>query len=372
MIGPVLWRVGLNNWGNMTQPSPSLDVRFNPRRNSLNALRLVLATLVIVSHSWPVGGYGADPGMGDQDLGDWAVAGFFAISGYLITMSRMHSKTLVDYFWRRFLRIYPAFLTCIVIVAFVFAPLSVFIGKGGSYSPLDGLSYVAKNLGLFVFQIEVPGTLQETAYPGTWNGPLWTLFYEFVCYIGIGVLVSVVPRAHLTRAIGAGLILCTLVACAYHIGGVDIPDKIMRLSRLGAFFCAGAVIYQMRQRIPLNLTWSLGAAALALVTILTGTFQVFAGLPVAYLMMALAVSLPFPNIGATNDISYGMYIYAFPVQQSLALAFPEQTLPVTMFVIFSITITLPLAWGSWLLVEKPCSRMKGAFKSKRRAASALN
>lgn len=341
-----------------------LGVRFDPRRNSLNALRLLLATLVIVSHSWPLGGYGADPGSGDQDLGDWAVAGFFAISGYLITMSRLHSPTLVDYFWRRFLRIYPAFVACIIIVAFVFAPLSVFIGGTGTYSATSGLAYVLQNLGLFIVQLEIPGTIQSSPYAGTWNGPLWTLFYEFLCYIGVGVLVSLVPRKHLTTALVLALLLCTLVTCAYHLADIDVHDKIQRLSRLGAFFCAGAIVYQKRTSIPLNGTWSAAAVALVLLTVLTGTFQAFAGLPVAYLMMALAVVLPIQRIGATNDISYGMYIYAFPVQQTLYLTFPNQQQPVWLFIALSVAITLPLAWCSWLVIEKPVSRFKRLLSPK--------
>ena len=84
----------------------TLATAFDPRHNSLNALRLALATLVIVSHAWPIGGFGNDPHIGDLSFGGWAVAGFFAISGFLITSSRLRSS-FSAYLWRRMLRIFP-------------------------------------------------------------------------------------------------------------------------------------------------------------------------------------------------------------------------------------------------------------------------
>lgn len=155
----------------------SVGATFNPRSNSLNAIWLFLATAVIVAHSWPLGGgYGADPGFGDQDLGDWAVAGFFAISGYLITRSRLSLSSLLDYFWRRFLRIYPAFLVCLLVVAFAFAPASVAVFSDGTYEGSAGASYVISNIFLFIRQWGIPGTLQSVPFLDSWNGPLWTLF----------------------------------------------------------------------------------------------------------------------------------------------------------------------------------------------------
>src|SRR5688572_10368973 len=101
-----------------------LGHRFDEGRNSLNALRLILAALVIVSHSWWLGGYGAEPHPGGMKLGTWAVIGFFGISGYLITRSRVHSRSAVSYCRARFLRIFPGLAVCVAAVAFVMAPLA--------------------------------------------------------------------------------------------------------------------------------------------------------------------------------------------------------------------------------------------------------
>ena len=120
---------------------------FPERGNSLNFLRLVLAVLVIVSHSWPIGGYGPDPELGQFSLGSIAVAGFFAISGWLITRSRLSSE-LASFMWRRFCRIYPGYLMVLLAVAFVFAPIGAALSSG-AYKPSDGIAYVGNNIGLY-------------------------------------------------------------------------------------------------------------------------------------------------------------------------------------------------------------------------------
>src|ERR671927_618625 len=89
----------------------SLSRRLDPRANSLNFLRLLLALTVIVSHAWPLGGLGKEPLLDGRSPGGYAVYGFFALSGYLITGSRLNSR-LGDFLKRRVLRLYPAFLVC--------------------------------------------------------------------------------------------------------------------------------------------------------------------------------------------------------------------------------------------------------------------
>lgn len=349
----------------------SLGAAFNPRKNSLNAIRLLLATSVIVSHSWPLGGYGEDPGIGDQDLGDWAVAGFFAISGYLITMSRVGIKSLKDYLWRRFLRIYPGFLVCMLVVAFGFASGSVLIFQAGHYEISSGAGYVINNMALLVRQAGVSGTLESSPFPDAWNGALWTLFYEFLCYIAVGLLVSVMPRRFFGKALAAAFVACTLVTCYHLFAGADLPQIVERVARLGAFFSAGALLFNYRERIPHTPALVAASVALLLLTIVTGTFQALAGLPIAYLMMSLGILLPLEKVGARNDISYGMYIYAFPVQQMLALAFRDSAVPVWVFVIAAIGVTIPLAWASWLLVERPVMKLKRLTQKKSAGAHAL-
>jgi peptidoglycan/LPS O-acetylase OafA/YrhL len=335
----------------------TLASEFDVKRNGLNAIRLVLACLVIVSHSWPLGGFGNDPGFGDQDLGDWAVAGFFAISGYLILGSRLHSRSLIDYMWRRFLRIYPGFLVCLVAVAFVFAPISVAFA-GGSYEPMSAIGYVANNVALYVRQLGIDGTLAGVPFEGSWNGPLWTLFYEFVCYVGVGVLVSLVPRRFVGRAVVAIFVLCTLATVVHLAFGVGGDGVVVRLARLGAFFAAGGILYAYSPRIRMHLAIAVAAAVLVIVAAGLGLFQALGGLPVAYLMMYLGSRLPMLNIKSEHDVSYGMYIYAFPIQQLIATVVGDQGIPVVLYIVLALLLTAPLAIASRLWVERPAETLK--------------
>jgi peptidoglycan/LPS O-acetylase OafA/YrhL len=99
----------------MTSPAPgTIAARLDLRSNSLNLVRLVLATAVIVSHAWPIGGFGDDPAIGDVNLGHLAVGGFFAISGYLIAQSRLVNRP-ARYAAKRAMRILPGFWVCLLV-----------------------------------------------------------------------------------------------------------------------------------------------------------------------------------------------------------------------------------------------------------------
>ncbi|QHC60053.1 acyltransferase [Rathayibacter sp. VKM Ac-2760] len=331
---------------------------FDPRSNSVNALRLGLAVAVIVSHSFPLGGYGEDPGFGGSDLGDWAVGGFFVTSGYLITASRLRSHSLRDYLWRRFLRIYPAFLVSLLVVGFVIAPLASLLLGAGPWTAAGGARFVLGNLALYIREFGIDGMLGTVPYLGAWNGSLWTLFYEFVSYLVIGVLISVVPRRRVAPLVVVGFAGLTLVAGVLATDRVPFPAALNQTVTLVAFFLAGAIVHLFRDRIPLTLPLALLALVLFALVVGSGLYRVLAGLPLAYLMLALGARLPLRRLGATHDVSYGMYIYAFPVQQLLALALAGAGVPVWGYVLLAIVLTLPLAWASWLLIERPAMRLK--------------
>ncbi len=324
----------------------TLARRFDPRKNSLNFLRLAFATAVIVSHARPLGGFGHDTAIARQTIGTWAVMGFFAISGYLIAASRMHTG-LVEFFARRILRIYPAFVVCLLAVAFVFAPLSTLTGSG-SYSPAGGVSYVLHNLGLKIEVDGIPGTLTGAPYGSAWDGSLWTLFYEFVCYIAIGLMLTLPTRLH-GRAV-----TCAFLASAA-IGGFgarhQLPTTADHFFSLAPIFFAGSLLFLYADRI--RLDWRLGCAAVVLLPVSTELRAMqYLGAPLmAYACLWLGAVLPLAKVGSKNDISYGVYIYAFPVQRLLVLLHVNDG-GLVVYTLASVLATLPLAAASWLVVER--------------------
>ena len=354
----------------------TLAESFDPRRNSLNAIRLALAAWVIVSHSWVLSGRSSVPaGFGDQYIGDIAVDGFFAVSGFLILGSRLASKSLLDFFWRRVLRIWPAYIVVLIFVAAVVAPFAVFVLGNGRYDPLGALGYVAKNAALVVVQPGIPGSPVGIPEEGNWNAPLWTLAYEFACYIGIAVLATVLPRRWLAPALAVVLAGAVALNVVTTFTPIHLADPLIVLARLGAFFASGSLLLAMRERIPLNAAIGIASAVVVVGLVVVQRFDVFGGPFFAVLLLWLGIVLPLHKVGARNDISYGMYIYGYPLQLLLAIVVGS-AMSSWAFALVSIVIAVPFAMASWFLIEKPAMRWKrltstGSFRRRSRQISDL-
>jgi peptidoglycan/LPS O-acetylase OafA/YrhL len=337
----------------------SLLERFDARRNSLNALRLLLAALVIVSHSWPLSGHNPEPEWGGANLGTWAVFGFFGISGFLITRSRLNGRPARDFYLARVLRIFPGFLVAIVVVAAVFAPLSQVFDANAAWSPVSSVTYVLRNLLLYPPVLGQPGILHNlggTPFPGIWNGSLWTLFWEACCYLAIGISVSLLPKRGLPVLVVGLFVLLTLASLAGQFV-VTYPELVGRVIPMLIAFAAGSLLFQFGSRVPGNLVTAAIAIVLLVVIGLLGLIPQLGTLLIAYLLLGLGNVLPLSRVGARFDISYGVYIYAWPVQQTLALAFHPQ-LPVPLFILLSLVITAALAFLSCVLIERPALALK--------------
>jgi peptidoglycan/LPS O-acetylase OafA/YrhL len=335
----------------------TLAAVFDPRHNSLNALRLALATLVIVSHAWPIGGFGGDPAVGDLSLGGWAVAGFFAISGFLIATSRLRSP-FSAYLWRRMLRIFPGLWVCLLVTVFLFVPIAALVEGGGDHiGPSSLLRYLAANGVLESGSQDIGGTLSAVPYPGAWNGSLWTLWFEFGCYLVLGGLL-VFSRLRERPSVLVGLFAaCALVNVAQAELSVELPFRLQWAADLGSYFFAGAVLCVYANRIPASRSLVAISAAVLAAAALTNHVQAVGALPLAYLLIWLGSVLPLQAVGRRNDISYGVYIYAFPVQQLLVLT-GAHALGILPFTALCVLCTIPLAALSWFLVEEPAMRLK--------------
>lgn len=340
------------------------------RDNNFDAIRLGLAILVIFSHSYPLSlkdGNRSEPLMrltgGQRTLGEIAVAGFFLISGFLIAASWDRSRGTIDYFRRRALRIYPGFIAAVLFSYLIAAPLLV-ADASAYWMQFDITSFTLKTL-----------NLKPNPHPMIWsNGSLWTIRYEFVCYVGIaflGLLIGLRRRA---------LVLAAMVVCmALHLAqlhfGLELPGRGGRISlvlcstqnwpRLGACFLAGVSFYLYRDRLAISGRWAL-LAVLGL--ILTGLVPAAKALPIlfpvlgGYLIFYLAAQ-PSPygiarKLTQRGDLSYGLYLYAFPIQLLLVHSIGRQRLtPLTLF-LAALLITSFFAILSWKLIESPCIRLK--------------
>ncbi|MGY1784022.1 acyltransferase family protein [Geodermatophilus sp. SYSU D00698] len=329
----------------------------DPRDNSLNLIRLGLALTVLLSHSLPISGR-TEPLWAGKTPGSWAVVGFFALSGYLITGSRLRSDG-ARFFINRVARIMPGYLVCLTVIAFVFAPIAYVVQNGTINgfltSPNTPVNFVFGNALLKIWDYTVAGTLADVPYPHVWNGSLWSLYFEFLCYvlIGIGAIVPVVRRrpwpiiAMFVVSVLAKAQMATL--SSYTGGNWDFAMLVDLLP----YFLGGAVVFVVKDRCLLRWYLALPASGLAILVVMWQTAwgaQLVAPL-FAYSLLWLASALPSPQLVKTHDVSYGVYVYSWPSTQLLVLFGADHGwVPLVLQV---MTLTLILAVLSWLLVERP-------------------
>jgi peptidoglycan/LPS O-acetylase OafA/YrhL len=348
---------------------------FDPRNNALNAWRLALAAEVIFCHSWGITGRVLSSKPVYQLLLCGGVDGFFAISGFLITASWLSNPRVRDYLAARALRILPGFYACLAVTAFVIAPIGVWV-QGGSVSKLllsgAPLEFVLENSAVALVKFDIGGTPRGVPVSGLWNGSLWSLVWELMCYLvvaGIGI-VGLANRRWVSPAVLALAVLgATMLPPVTFSEGLSRQQGDARIAllmlacRAAIMFSAGALLYQWRDVIPAR--WSLVAVSVVIVlaSSLLPDYRLVAAVPLAYAVIASGGMVHNKRCKLRTDLSYGVYIYAFPIQQLLAIYGLIWLNPVVFFVV-STTATLPLAALSWFLVERPARSLK--YRLKRR------
>jgi len=297
-----------------------------------------------------------------ESFGRLAVATFFVISGYLVTSSLIRSATPAEYLKKRVLRIYPAFAVMVLVTLLVVGPLVTALEVNEYFSNPRTVSFL-QNLSLYQLDGMLPGVFTENRY-STVNGSLWTLPAEFTVYVVLlclFVLGLKKPNALLGAAFLCIFLCIGIPHLKYGEEAKFIGEKVVRWSKNYSLFFMGAFMYAARERIRPSLPIFLMALAAAL------SSAVFSGIPHAvyylswpYVVLCIAF-MPVPLIGGLGrlgDISYGLYLYAFPVQQSV-LHFCGRDIGPGKLTLYSLPIAALLGTLSWILIEKPVLRLKG-------------
>jgi peptidoglycan/LPS O-acetylase OafA/YrhL len=355
----------------------TLGARLDARENGIGALRLMLAVGVLVSHAWLVGGFGAEPlvGFGDNTttLGTVSVVGFFVLSGMLIARSWTLHPSARAFLRNRALRIMPAFWTCLVVTAAVLGPLCYWESHSTiSGYPITGVSsaarYVFVNAGLYIRQGGIAGTLDGAIFRfpppvGVINGSLWTLFYEAVCYLGVmalGIAGLLRPKRRAVPALLTVGLLLLLVYFVDHSTVVMLPTSIRIIHfqvQVLAAFGIGVTMFCFAERIPMGWVPFAAAAGLTVVALYGGWMNYGGFIPLAYVFVWLGLRLPVRNLEARFDLSYGIYLYAFPIQQLLAIRSWTRW-GVGAYIALTIPVVVLAAAASWFLIERPTLRLK--------------
>jgi peptidoglycan/LPS O-acetylase OafA/YrhL len=280
-------------------------------KNNFDALRLVAALSVLFAHMGPLSG--RDEWLWEgHGAGSIGVLVFFSISGYLITASLKADPDLGRFLAKRYLRMFPGLAVAL------------------------GVCYgIIHAFGLWGFP--------ANPHPGHFNNSLWTIPYEVYCYL---LLAAVGTCKRPGAVFAAGMLLAYVLLPIYW------------LIYFGAFFGCGALLCEFpnfRAWQP-TLLFVLGGMGLYW---LSGNDYLALVLAVPSLTIWIGTkSWPvFRNAGRFGDLSYGVYIYAFPMQQLVVALMPKGSSYLALAAV-SVAVVLPLAWLSWRFVEAPALARK--------------
>ena len=338
----------------------------NSRDNNFNLLRFLAASLVLFGHS-----YALSKSQITQEwlFGHVAVDIFFIISGYLVTASLFTRKSLWVFFKNRFLRIIPGLFVAMLFNVFVIGILYTNIPIVDYLLSLEIYHYIYANTTLLLdpIQMSLPGVFANNIHPNAVNGSLWTLPWEIAMYIllfiiGIYTLIEKPILSYpmikkifiLISVLGMGVYAYYL----YHHLNVNNSGV-----RFIAIFFTGGLLWIYREHVLLSNRVFFGMLFVIYFIFTSSYFVIVYSFFIGYIVLYLAY-VPKGNIRAFNtlgDYSYGMYIYAFPIQQAYVASYPEIK-GLTLFFVSFIT-TLFFSVLSWHFIEKPALSLKnGTFK----------
>lgn len=337
--------------------------------SNFDFLRFLAALLVVTSHSfWLYGGpYPELALFGDTAIGTLAVYIFFIISGYLISASWLHSRSALDFVAKRLIRIFPALIVATLLTILLVGPLATELSLAEYFSSERTWQYLS-NLLLWI-QFDLPGVFTTNPFPMTVNGSIWTLPFVMamdLSLIGLGLTGqfnrTVILTGFTTLAVVHLILLPQL--------GV-LSQSVLNLFCLGMFFYAGVVLYLYRQYVP--LTWKIALPLLALMATSAGTapWPLMLGVGLPYLVI-YAAHLDIPRLsrfGSRGDISFGIYIFSFPLHQLLMLWIGPGELPLGLFMLLSYAGSIAIGAVSWRFIEKPAMRLKRYLPQRKQATA---
>jgi peptidoglycan/LPS O-acetylase OafA/YrhL len=336
-------------------------------KNNFDFLRLCFAISVVLTHSYHLSSQLDNDWMhsltnGQFSLSYIGVRGFFIISGYLIFQSLERSKTILMYYKKRILRIFPGLFVALVLT--VLLGFIVFDGGISDYIKTKAVwTYLPNNLSLYRLQAYIKGIFDNNPYKAVINGCLWTLPYEFSFYMFLSILFFFKEQFK--------KIMISIAVIAVLIGRIFFMEKLGAYGRghviagssildLGAYFFSGSLLASLKiESFQFNRKLILSILLLLLtVVIVSASFEKLQYLLLPPIIIIFgALSTPYINniSSKLGDLSYGIYIYGFPIQQTLMHYFNFNH---TLLTIYSVPLAILFGAMSWHLVEKRVLRLK--------------
>lgn len=337
----------------------ALGTIFDARNNSMNIMRLLAALAVIYGHASAVTGRG--PGdiflqfVGYKFIGGVAVDVFFVLSGFLITASAMSGKGVRYFLASRLLRIYPALIVCISGSVFLLGPLMT--ASDAYWQSAGTWQYLIGNATAYRTEYFLPGVFTEL-HDRAINGSLWSLHVEVILYamVSIGFVVGIFS----SRGVFNTLFFSVIIL------GYFAPDIFSKLfgpenhRHVAMMFMIGSFAWVNRDFIPMEPAILFVLLVFAASVHGTSKFGFAYVLLLPYLVFYIAASRWGLWFNRWGDYSYGTYLYGWPCQQLVLIAFPG--ISNAGNVVLAAVLAVSLAFLSWHLVEKPSLQLKERFR----------
>ena len=342
--------------------------------NNFDFLRFIFALLVVISHAYTLSGENVNNQFlyqitdGQIELSNIGLNGFFILSGFLIFKSLEKSKNLLVFFWKRFLRIFPALFIMLLITLLVLSfayndYILISLNR-------DFYTYLPRNLTLYYLQFSIKGIFENNPYPNTINGSLWSISYEFTMYILLSTLIFFRKSSKLVALLL--FISFVLLFIGYNFyydrfAGIIFYSMIGKhFFNLGAFFIGGSLLAALKfEKFESKRLLLLGVFTVLLLAVYFDFYNYVKHI-VLTLFIILTGLIPIRHIdkfGRIGDMSYGIYIYGFPVQQTLMYFFKFNHI---QLLIISVLISILFGYVSWHFIERKMLKFKdwNLFKQK--------
>jgi peptidoglycan/LPS O-acetylase OafA/YrhL len=294
----------------------------------------------------------------ELNFGALGVACFFVISGFLVTQSWLARERVVPFVAARVLRIYPALIGAVALTL-ALAWMSGALGLGAFLADPQTIDYIAHVTPAWDMRHQLPGAFAGNPIPHDVNGSLWTLPIELRLYVA--VLIAGMVGLLVRRAVWFAVLWLLFAWWLWRPVGLPPPPFDKVTGDLVLLFALGSLACVWRTAIPVSL--ALAAAALLLVIVNPADMTrgvLFAPL-LAYIVLVAAYHprLAWPAFNRAGDYSYGVYVYSFPIQQTLVQRIPGIE-PASLFAL-AMALTLVAAALSWHFLEKPALGLKSRF-----------
>jgi peptidoglycan/LPS O-acetylase OafA/YrhL len=343
--------------------------------NNFDFLRLVAAILVIITHSYTL--------IGSEDVdflskltsnsiqfSHLGVATFFIISGYLITQSCTTSASWKSYFWKRILRLLPGLFSVLLVCLFILGPIFSILSIKDYFSREETAKFLLS--GFIYFQnYSLPGLFENNPVKSV-NGSLWTLSYEFTLYICVFIanILGLLKKRKILLLmwlffLGIRIFLGNRFFWYSYSSPFILGLNIQYFFEWSFYFLSGMLFFLYRDKKKIDIGIIIGLLFAYIIFAFwkqTEVLNILNYLLIPFLIMYFSfISSPVSRISKYGDFSFGIYIYAFPVQQTL-IYYLGNNISVISLILLSILFTVPFAILSWHFIEKKALTLKHIVK----------